>query len=651
MDSRKSDATSKQPVAGLQLGPYRIEALLGSGGMGQVYRAIDTRLHRTVAIKVLSPEKFRDPEHKRRFLQEARAASALNHTNIVTLYDIGNDGDTEFLVMEHVPGRSLNQLLLSKSLTFAETVEYGTQIASAVAAAHAKGIVHRDIKPANIIVTPESIVKILDFGLAKIYDTPSDNPDSETPTLLSSEGVALGTIGYMSPEQARGETVDARTDLFSFGAVLYEMTTRRRAFAQLWDWTLPPAPGIDSRLDRIILRLLEPDRNLRYQTAAEVAADLKGLQVEQTDNKRPRRWLVAAAAVAIAIILAWAGMVYWQGRQRLSDGNRRSANSEANEYYERSLLYGGTGTENRSQMRRMIQRSLELDPKFCAARAEYAFSFAVQILSGESKDVTLLYKADEEIRQALGNDPQCGHAHGVQALIYFLQGRKERVPEQVQLALRDNAHDVPARTWLELYYETNGEYDQAAELSKRLFSEFPNYWPAHLDLGEVLRQQGDTHGAIEQQLRVVEQDTGSVFGAAYLTRAYFDSGDLQKARATLEGAAPVHRNYLLRLEWAILLAMEGKKEQALPEMDTDVQEYAQVNPLLTVRVADFYSVMGDTEMALQWLDKAVRLGDDRADWFQRDPLLAGIRTHPRFQSMLASVASRRQQRLESPTQR
>src|SRR5262249_29376821 len=154
--------------SGTRLGAYRIVEPLGSGGMGEVYRAIDTRLHRTVAIKVLTPEKFRDPEHKRRFLQEARAASALNHTNIVTLYDIASDGDVEFLVMEYVPGRPLSEVLTTKGLPLDETIEYATQIGSALVAAHAKGIVHRDIKPANVILTPESQVKILDFGLAKI---------------------------------------------------------------------------------------------------------------------------------------------------------------------------------------------------------------------------------------------------------------------------------------------------------------------------------------------------------------------------------------------------------------------------------------------------------------------------------------------------
>jgi serine/threonine protein kinase len=642
----KADGIQTQLAVGSQLGPYRTEILLGAGGMGEVYRAFDTRLHRTVAIKVLAPEKFRDPQYKRRFLQEARAASALNHTNIVTLYDIASDGEVDFLVMEYVPGRPLNQVLSQKGLPLTETIEYATQIASALAAAHAKGIVHRDIKPANVIVTPESLVKILDFGLAKV-SVAATTPISETPTLLTGDGVALGTLCYMSPEQARGETVDARTDLFSFGAVLYEMATGNRAFGQAWDWTSPPVTGVDSRLAQVILKLLQPNRDFRYQSAEEVVADLKRLRIEQSIRRARRRWFAVAGAGVVAIVLILAVLWLWPTQRRLSDGNRASTNAEANEYYERSLLYGGTGVENRSQMRRMIERALELDPKFAAARAEYAFSFAAMILSGESHDQSLLYKAEEELRQALRDDPECGHAHGFQAWNYLLQGRKELVREEVDLAMKDNPNDLPAQTWLLLYHELNGDYDQASQLAKRLIDRSPNYWPGHLDLGEVLREQGDIRGAIQQQERVLEQDTQNVFGLAFLSRAYIDQGDLRKARVTLERArAEDRQNYQLRLEWAILLAREGKKEEALREADHDVQTYAAFNPLHTGRVAAFYSVLGDVDNALEWLDKAGRGGDDRADWLGRNPLLEGIRTHPRFQSMVDSAANRRKQRLE-----
>src|SRR4030095_9196436 len=198
-------------VEGQTVGPYKILELLGAGGMGQVFRATDTRLHRTVTIKILPSEKVSDPERKRRFLQEARAASALNHPNIVTLYDIANDGEMDYMVMEYVEGKSLDKLIAATRLPLPDSVSYAAQIAGALAAAHSAGIVHRDIKPANVIVTPESQVKVLDFGVAKLTEV------EEPKVTMTATGAVVGTPAYMSPEQAVGRPVDHRTDIFSLG--------------------------------------------------------------------------------------------------------------------------------------------------------------------------------------------------------------------------------------------------------------------------------------------------------------------------------------------------------------------------------------------------------------------------------------------------
>jgi serine/threonine protein kinase/tetratricopeptide (TPR) repeat protein len=306
-----------------QLGPYKIEALIGAGGMGQVFRATDTRLHRTVAIKILPHDKVAAPERKRRFLQEARAASALNHPNIITLYDIANDSGVDYLVMEYVPGKSLDKLITPRGLPLAEVIGYTTQIASALAAAHAAGIVHRDIKPANVIVTAEGQAKVLDFGLAKLEErTPS--PEDETRTMepaLTETGIVMGTAAYMSPEQARAEEVDARTDLFSLGAVLYEMATGRRPFLRALDWATPPTDPLPPELRRIVLKLLEVDRELRYQHASEVGADLQHLK-RDTDSapvataKRSKVVVLAAAAVLALLV---AGYFYFHRPLKLTD--------------------------------------------------------------------------------------------------------------------------------------------------------------------------------------------------------------------------------------------------------------------------------------------------------------------------------------------
>ena len=293
------------------IGPYRIEGLIGAGGMGEVFRATDTRLHRTVAIKILPSDQVADPERRRRFLQEARAASALNHPHIVTLHDIASDNGVDYLVMECVPGEPLDRVIAKKGLPLPDVVSYATQIAGALAAAHAASIVHRDIKPANLIVSSDGQVKILDFGLAKL-ERRALAPDANTgiePAALTEAGVVMGTMAYMSPEQARAEEVDARTDLFSFGAVLYEMSTGRPAFPKPLDWTTPPVDPLPGELRPIVLKLLKVDRDLRYQKAADVLGDLKSIQRSIEGERKPRLWwmagVAAAAALALAIVAVW----------------------------------------------------------------------------------------------------------------------------------------------------------------------------------------------------------------------------------------------------------------------------------------------------------------------------------------------------------
>jgi len=225
-------AVSRDPgnlaAGGSWLGPYQIEAVLGSGGMGQVYRARDTRLSRTVAIKVLTSGSVD------RFIQEARAASALNHPNIITIHDVGEAGGVSYIVMELIEGQTLRQAMAGGPLPIPRLLALAVQIADALATAHAKGIMHRDLKPANIMITADGRAKILDFGLAK-RGAPETGPGLPEATAaeqsLTQPGTVLGTCGYMSPEQARGESSDFRSDQFSFGAVLYEMATGRRAFA------------------------------------------------------------------------------------------------------------------------------------------------------------------------------------------------------------------------------------------------------------------------------------------------------------------------------------------------------------------------------------------------------------------------------------
>ena len=302
--------------------------------MGVVYKARDTHLDRTVAIKVLSPDKLFDPDRKQRFVKEARAASALNHPNIVTLHDIRSDDGIDFIVMEYATGRTLAQVIPAKGLAVTRGLRYGVQIADALALAHEAGIVHRDLKPSNVMVTDDDRIKVLDFGLAKLLEP---DPDGRTRTsLVTDEGMVVGTAAYMSPEQAQGQRVDARSDIFSFGAVLYEMFTGQRPF--LGDTQLsvlskvlndePAAPRsinplIPVGVERAIVRCLRKAPARRYQTMADLKIALEDLLTDSAAPQpalmpdarpsHPRRW-IWIGLVPVVLAVAYAGWQAWQPR-------------------------------------------------------------------------------------------------------------------------------------------------------------------------------------------------------------------------------------------------------------------------------------------------------------------------------------------------
>jgi eukaryotic-like serine/threonine-protein kinase len=320
-------------VIGQTISHYRVLEKLGQGGMGVVYLAEDSRLGRTVALKFLSEELSRDPRAIERFQREARAASALNHPHICAVYDIGEHAGRHFMAMELLEGTSLQQLLAGGALPMDRVLDLGLELADALEAAHAKGIIHRDIKPANIFVTDRGHAKLLDFGLAR---PPLDRPAmtaGPTQEHLTDPGAVLGTLAYMSPEQVRGEDLDACTDLFSLGAVLYEMTTGRHAFPGSTPGTIQEAvlnrtpiavgrvnPELSPRLEEIINKALEKDRKLRYQHASELHADLQRLKrdtdsgslVSRREEARPpgtsgwrrRGPIMAGGAIAAAALIA-----------------------------------------------------------------------------------------------------------------------------------------------------------------------------------------------------------------------------------------------------------------------------------------------------------------------------------------------------------
>ena len=340
-------------MIGTQLGHYRIERLLGTGGMGEVYLADDTKLGRRVALKVLSSTLANDPDRRERFEREARAAAALNHPNIVTIHSVETIDDLPFITLELVDSATLADLIPSEGLPLDRVLTLGIPLADAVGAAHQRGITHRDLKPANVMVTSDGRLKVLDFGLAKIKEEAHFATDAGMPTAaLTGEGRIVGTVAYMSPEQAEGRPIDQRSDVFSLGIILYEMATGKRPFegdthistlsSIIKDTPRPIAdvrPGLPRELSKIINRCLAKDLEDRYQSAKDLRNDLRALKNDLTSGEivpitgSTERAAVSAAparggsvsrlaiVAAIVVVIATAGAATWwmRGRQR-ADG-------------------------------------------------------------------------------------------------------------------------------------------------------------------------------------------------------------------------------------------------------------------------------------------------------------------------------------------
>jgi serine/threonine protein kinase len=639
--------------------------------MGVVYKAEDTQLRRTVALKFLSPDSPGIPSREKRFAQEAQAASALNHPNICTIYEVGEAEGNAYISMEYVDGRPLDRMIPPGGLPQDDVVRFGSQIVEGFEHAHEKGIIHRDLKAANVMITPAGRVKILDFGLAKRLFSEELGQATRSQLSLTEEGVIAGTLPYMAPETLQGKPADARSDIWALGVLLYEMAAGKRPFegrtgfeltsAILRDVPVPLPARIPEALRAVIRKCLEKDLAKRFQTASEVRAAL-GTEVFVKGSKAYRlssmirsplgRWILAGVVLCLAGLLIFKLLPRGgektdaiNGKIALSTGARPSTIAEANEYFERAMLFL-KAQFNLTSARKMLERALEIDPKFAEARGWYGFTFILEIDGGYSNDSGWLYKAEQELRRALQDDPESARSHASLEALYFYQGRKDLIPDEAKKALALNPDEIDAKIWLSNYCVANGEYASAKALVDQVLRSDPLCFAARMWLGEILRAEGDIDGAIREQGKVLEQDHRNVYAAPKLARAYIDRNDLPAARRTLEDLSPGDQlGFEIKLTWALLLALEGKTEAALEKMDDECLKYGALAPWSTSVVAEFYAVMKDSQKSLDWLEKAVRNGDERDDWFLRDALLSKVRDLPRFRQIINSIEFRRKSRM------
>jgi serine/threonine protein kinase len=632
--------------AGDKLGPYEITSLLGAGGMGEVYRAQDSRLHRTVAVKILPHDKFADENRKRRFLLEARAASALNHPNIVVLYDIATDAGGDYMVMEYVRGVTLKDRLREGPLPFADVVRCGVQIASALDAAHAAGIVHRDIKPANIMVTPERQIKVLDFGLAKLTQPDSLDSQADTLTMLDTEtlpGTIAGTVAYMSPEQTRGEALDARTDIFSLGAVLYEAATGRLPFQGPSALAMmhaiaaeePPAPsscgrGVPEGFDAAIHRAMAKRQDDRYASAREFMAALQALEPGPlSSTPRRRRWRPAAVTVALILLLAMGVFYYRHPRGHVPV-------PEASQLYQQGRRHIQEFTEQSFQQSIVdFQNALKLDPEYAAAYAGLADAYSYLATFEVAPPIEVMPLAEKNATKALEEDPELAEAYtslGVVALAY--DGEFPLAERRFRKSLELNPRDAFTQHFLGHYYECMGRWQEAlAQMQRALDLDklSPMYGE---DSGMDLFTDGRYQEAADRLAPIVEQNAYDPFAFNVRALALEAIGKTEESLAAADHAWTLPGRFSSAGSLSGIYQRQGRPDKAmkiLNELEDARRRGRYVSPL---EFAGAYLGMGQLEEGFRSLREAVKEHSFNLFVVLPDPVFDPVRNDPEFAEIL-----------------
>ena len=583
---------------------YKIQAALGSGGMGEVYLAEDTRLNRKVALKLLPPHFTINPDRVRRFEREARAASALNHPNIVTIYEIGQSDAAHFIATEFVDGKTLRQLINEKPLTLNETLNVSMQVADALNGAHAAGIVHRDIKPENIMIREDGYVKILDFGLAKLTEQQVTDADLETPTLLQTNpGLVMGTVQYMSPEQARAKNVGLGTDIWSLGIVMYELLaghvpfsgeTHSHVMVSLMEDKLPPLKdeaNVPEELDRLVTRALRKNQKERYQTAGQLARDLKSLKQKLQLDARLNDWLKTVPSRKDGQLPSFSPLATHSGAHRIPPDTRGATETSALESHPTS--------------------SAEYFVREIRTHRTLAFA-ALGLIVGSAIGLTYFFRnrANSNLPSrtatsiSAATNPNRGTTNE-EAYRYYLQGKNlanQRILEADKKAIEN--------------------FEQAIRLDPNYARAYAGLAYAHGGLGVRGTSSPRTENEKAKQAIKKALELDSNLAEAYAVRGhinFFYEWDFAASEKDLTTAIELEpNNDTAHWAYALLCAAGGRFEQALKEIET-AQTIAPGTPLYERLRGQIFYYWRRYDEAIVQLTRGLELkgGELGAIWLSR----------------------------------
>lgn len=691
-----SHDAKKRLHAGDQLGRYEIARLIGTGGMGEVYLARDKTLDRNVAIKVLNEKYESDQSNIQRFVQEAKAASALNHPNILTIHEVGKSKESHFIVSEYIEGQTLREVLGKRKLELTEVLNITIQVAGALAAAHAARIIHRDVKPENIIVRSDGYVKVLDFGLAKLIPEQPSLRSVDAETIRQNQtaaGLILGTVNYMSPEQARCERLDARSDIFSLGSVLYEMLTGRKPFeaasqAEMLAAILVREPppltdksvGITPELQRVVSRMLAKDRDDRYPTMKHVIGDLKLCQNGPVLNSsretatellelssvpvpapRPRRnilemrrILIISSGVLVVIAAALFALSF-----RNPGTSQNAVNipprSPAYDLYIRGKVKASA--DNREDVEgaiRVLEQAVAVDPNYAEAYASLAIAYNQKafFLAEPSEKKLLGENSEVAVEKALALNPNLAEGHFARGRILWTHEKRfphELAIQALRQAIQLNPNYDEAHHRLGMVYAHIGLFDQADKEIRRALEINPNNTMARFRSSTIYRNTGNYEAALNI-LKTVPTDVSPSLITGTTAEVLMHLNRTPEARTLVDDYLqryPKDEGGLVTSWKAVLLAMSGKRTEA----ETLVRQAIEIGRGFghfhhtAYNIALVYAALNDPEEAVKWLRDAADDGFPCYPAFERDNFLDEIRNYPGFIDFMAELKPTYEKRL------